>query len=175
MRVIAKVCAWSLSSSETLKTVVLNTLFKMTAPNELRINNLMIVQGEPRIFAQAILSHFLEHRRDVTLRRCRYELAKAKSRAHLLEGFEKALNHIDDVIRVIRASERRGSAQRLNEQLSALRGAIQSDPRHAPPPTQMERSEVEEELTALRAEIARLLHLIENEDALKALIREELV
>ena len=160
-------------------TVVLNTLFKMTAlQSSFGINNLAIVQGEPRILGlKAILSHFLEHRRDVTLRRCRYELAKAKSRAHLLEGFEKALNHIDDVIRVIRASESVEAARNAlmsSYQLSEEQSKAILDMRLRRL-TQMERSEVEEELTALRAEIARLLHLIENEDALKALIREELV
>ena len=65
-------------------TVVLNTLFKMTAlQSSFGINTLAIVQGEPRILGlKEILAHFLDHRRDVTLRRCRYELKKAKARAH---------------------------------------------------------------------------------------------
>ena len=159
-------------------TVVLNTLFKMTAlQSSFGINNLAIVQGEPRILGlKEILSHFLEHRRDVTLRRCRYELAKARSRAHLLEGFEIALNNIDDVISVIRnsptAEEARGALRNrfdLSEEQS--KAILDMRLRRL---TAMERGEIEEELTSLRAEIARLVHLIENDDALRALIREEL-
>lgn len=159
-------------------TVVLNTLFKMTAlQSSFGINNLAIVQGEPRILGlKDILAHFLEHRRDVTLRRCRFELSKARARAHLLEGFEVALNHIDDVIGIIRNSPNADDARDAlsgRYDLSEVQARAILDMRLRRL-TAMERGEIEEELTSLREEIARLLNLIENEDALRALIREEL-
>ena len=88
-------------------TVVLNTLFKMTAlQSSFGINTLAIVQGEPSYTRlQRDLGPLPRSPvADVTLRRCRYELKKAQSRAHLLEGFEIALGHIDEVISVIRQS-----------------------------------------------------------------------
>ena len=61
--------------------------------------------GEPRLLSlKEILEHFIDHRRDVTLRRCRYELRKAEARAHILEGFKIALDFIDEVIAIIRGS-----------------------------------------------------------------------
>jgi DNA gyrase subunit A len=159
-------------------SVVLNGLFKMTAlQSSFGINTLAIVQGEPRILGlKDVLAHFLDHRRDVTLRRCRYELKKAKSRAHLLEGFEIALGHIDDVINVIRQSPTADAAKEAlisrfslsDEQSKAI---LDMRLRRL---TAMERGEIEEELAGLREEIARLQHLIDEPEALKALIREEL-
>ena len=86
--------------------VVLNQLYKLTAlQNSFGINLLAIVHGEPRLLnLRETLDHFLEHRKDVTLRRCRYELKKHEERAYLLEGFKLALDHIDEVIKIIRAS-----------------------------------------------------------------------
>jgi DNA gyrase subunit A len=159
--------------------VVLNTLFKMTAlQSSFGINNLAIVQGEPKILAlKEFLAHFLDHRRDVTLRRCRYELGKARVRAHLLEGFEVALNHIDEVIKVIRSSPSADEAKislmsRFSLSDEQAKAILDMRLRRL---TAMERGEIEEELAALREEIRRLVYLIENDDALKALIREELV
>jgi DNA gyrase subunit A len=87
--------------------IVLNQLYKLTAlQSSFGINMLAIVNGEPRVLnIKEILEHFIDHRRDVTLRRCRYELRKAEARAHLLEGFRIALDHIDAVIAVIRGSK----------------------------------------------------------------------
>ena len=86
--------------------IVLNQLYKLTnLQTSFGINLLAIVQGEPRLLSlKEILEHFIDHRRDVTLRRCRYELRKAEARAHILEGFKIALDHIDEVISIIRGS-----------------------------------------------------------------------
>jgi len=159
--------------------VVLNTLFKMTAlQSSFGINTLAIVQGEPKILGlKELLSHFLEHRRDVTLRRCRYELSKARSRAHLLEGFEIALGDIDEVIKLLRASPNADDARaalisRFGLSEEQAKAILEMRLRRL---TGMERAEIEQELATLRAEIARLVHLIEDDEALKALIRQELV
>jgi len=160
-------------------SVVLNTLYKMTAlQSSFGINTLAIVQGEPKTLPlKDLLLHFLDHRRDVTLRRCRFELAKARARAHLLEGFEIALRDIDEVIKVLRASPNADDAKdalmaRFGLSEEQAKAILEMRLRRL---TALERSEIEEELSGLRVEMARLAHLIEDEAALKGLIRQELL
>jgi DNA gyrase subunit A len=159
--------------------VVLNTLFKMTAlQSSFGMNHLAIVQGEPKLLGlKAMLSHFLDHRRDVTLRRCRFELNKARVREHLLEGFVVALDNIDEVVKIVRESATADEAKltlqtRFELSDNQAKSILDMRLRRL---TGMERAEIEKELDGLRVEIARLLHLIQDSDALKALIREELV
>lgn len=89
-----------------LGTLVLNQLYKYTQLQQTyTVMNLSIVNGEPRVLPLIdTMRYFLEHRRDVVTRRTVYELRKAKERAHVLEGLLKALDHIDEVIALIRAS-----------------------------------------------------------------------
>jgi DNA gyrase subunit A len=90
--------------------IVLNQLFKLTQLQQsFGINMLAIVQGEPRTLTlKDALRHFVDHRRDVVIRRTRFELREAEARAHILEGLKIALDNIDAVIALIRASS--GSA-----------------------------------------------------------------
>jgi len=159
--------------------IVLNQLFKLTnLQTSFGINLLAIVHGEPRLLSlYEILRHFVDHRKDVTLRRCRFELRKAEARAHILEGFKIALDHIDEVIKIIRASQTGDEAKTnlmsrfgLSEkQASAI---LEMRLRRL---TGMERDEIIAELEAVRAEIARLRAILEDEDLLLNLIEEELV
>ncbi|MDO4247005.1 MAG: DNA gyrase subunit A [Deinococcus sp.] len=89
-----------------LGTLVLNQLYKYTQLQQTyTVMNLSIVHGEPRVLPLIdTMRYFLEHRRDVVTRRTVYELRKARERAHVLEGLLKALDHIDEVIALIRAS-----------------------------------------------------------------------
>ena len=89
-----------------LGTLVLNQLYKYTQLQQTyTVMNLSIVHGEPRVLPLIdTMRYFLEHRRDVVTRRTVYELRKARERAHVLEGLLKALDHIDEVISLIRAS-----------------------------------------------------------------------
>ena len=91
--------------------IVLNQLFKLTPlQSSFGINMLAIVHGEPRLLPlYDAIRHFLAHRRDVTIRRCRYELRKAAEREHILEGYRIALDNIDAVVKTIRASKDRKS------------------------------------------------------------------
>lgn len=90
-----------------LPSLVLNQLYKYTQlQKSSTLINLSIVNGEPRVLPLIdTMKYFLEHRRDVTTRRINYDLKKAQERAHILEGLLKALDHIDEVIRIIRKSE----------------------------------------------------------------------
>jgi len=80
--------------------VILNNLYKHTQmETTFGIILLALVNGQPRILTlKRLLSHFLQHRRDVVLRRTRFELRKAEERAHILEGLKIALDHLDEII-----------------------------------------------------------------------------
>ena len=86
--------------------IVLNQLFTMTPmQSSFGIINLAIVGGQPRVLTlKELLVQFINHRRDVVTRRCRYELRKAQERAHILEGYLLALANIDEVVELIKAS-----------------------------------------------------------------------
>ena len=93
--------------------LILNNLFKLTQMQEsYGMILLAIVNGQPREMGLVeLLRHFLEHRREVVLRRTRFELRKAREREHILVGYQVALDHLDDVIRVIRGSASRAEAK----------------------------------------------------------------
>jgi DNA gyrase subunit A len=86
--------------------VVLNNLLKFTQlQTSFNVNNIALVKGRPRTLnLKQIISHFVNHRHEVVVRRTSYELEQAEKRAHILEGLLKALDHIDEVIALIRAS-----------------------------------------------------------------------
>ncbi len=87
--------------------VVLNTLFKYTAlQSSFAINNVALVKGRPRILAlKDLLGNFVDFRHEVVVRRTKFELEKARKRAHILEGLLKAIDVIDEIIRIIKASK----------------------------------------------------------------------
>jgi DNA gyrase subunit A len=91
---------------EASANVVLNNLLKYTQLQaSFNVNNIALVKGRPRTLnLKQIISHFVNHRHEVVVRRTRYELDQAEKRAHILEGLLKALDHIDEVIALIRAS-----------------------------------------------------------------------
>lgn len=86
--------------------VVLNNLLKYTQlQTSFNVNNIALVRGRPRTLnLKQIITHFVNHRHEVVVRRTQYELEQAEKRAHILEGLLKALDHIDEVIALIRAS-----------------------------------------------------------------------
>ena len=87
--------------------VILNSLYKLTQlQTSFGINMLAIVENKPQVLnLRDILTHFLNHRKTVVIRRVRFDLRKAEQRAHILEGLLKALDHIDEIITTIRASQ----------------------------------------------------------------------
>ena len=106
---------------EAVPNVVLNTLYKNTAlQSSFSVNNIALVDGRPRLLNLLDLVHyFVEHRHDVVTRRTQFELNKAEERAHILQGLIIASDHIDEVVRIIRAASNPDEARtRLMERFS---------------------------------------------------------
>ncbi len=92
---------------DAMPDVILNKLYQMTAlQTSFSVNNIALVHGRPMMLnLKDIIRHFINHRHEVLLRKTRFELAQAEKRAHILEGLLKALDHIDEIIALIRASK----------------------------------------------------------------------
>src|SRR5690606_9208991 len=159
--------------------VVLNRLYRHTQLEDtFGVIMLALVDGEPRVLTlKECLRHYLDHQKEVIVRRTRYELRKAEERAHILEGLRIALDHIDEIIAIIRASrsdqaakealmERFGLTERqavaiLDMQLRRLTG--------------LEREKIEEEYQELLKRIARLRQILADEREVYGIIRAELL
>jgi len=94
--------------------VILNKLYKMTAmQSSFSVNCIALVKGRPRLLSlKECVKYFVEHRRDVTLRRTRFDLKKAEERAHIIRGLIIACDNVEEVVRIIRASKTPSDAQR---------------------------------------------------------------
>lgn len=159
---------------------VLNQLYKLTSlQTNFHYNMLALIDGiQPRILGlQEILSEYLKHRQSVVRRRTEYELRKAKERAHILEGYKIALDHIDEVIRVIRASKTSEEAEanlvkqfKLSEIQAKAILAMQL--RRL---TGLERQAIEEELKGLLELIAKLEAILADEKEVLKIIKRELL
>lgn len=158
--------------------VVLNQLFKATPLQvSFGIINLAIVEGKPVICTlKQLLSHFIDHRRDVITRRTQFELREAKERMHILEGFRIALLNIDEIIALIKAATdpkeaKSGLMERF--ELSAIQSQAILELR-LQRLTGMERLAIEREYEELRAEIDRLAAILADPEKVNAIIVEEL-
>ncbi|NCB42052.1 MAG: DNA gyrase subunit A [Clostridia bacterium] len=157
--------------------ITLNRLYKHTAMEDTySMIMLALVDGQPKVMnLHEILSEYLKHQKNVVTRRTKFELAKAEARAHILEGLRIALDNIDEIIKVIRASysdakerlmERFGlsdiQAQAILEmQLRRLQG--------------LERKKIEDEYEELMKKITYYKELLANEKMLMSVIKEELL
>ena len=92
---------------DAIPNIVLNKLYKYTSlQNSFSVNNIALVKGRPMLLTlKEMIKYFVEHRHEVVVRRTQYELKQAQKRAHILEGLLIALNHLDDVIALIKASK----------------------------------------------------------------------
>ncbi len=157
---------------------VLNNLYKHTQL-QYTFGALMLalVEGRPQVLGlKAILQHFVDFRRQVVLRRTRFLLARARERAHILEGLLKCLDHIDEVIALIRAAQDERSAQTALEQrfeLSDRQSKAIVDLRLGRL-TRLESGRIREEYEALIKEIARFEDLLRNPRLVDQLIKDEL-
>lgn len=159
--------------------VLLNNLYKQTAlQSSFGINMLALVDGQPKVLSlKEILYHYLEHQKVVIRRRTQYELRKAEDRAHILEGLRIALDHIDEIISLIRASKtadeaKAGLIERFN--LSERQAQAILDMR-LQRLTGLERDKIEEEYQQLQQLIAELRAILADEEKLVQIIREELL
>ncbi|MAO84328.1 MAG: DNA gyrase subunit A [Myxococcales bacterium] len=163
---------------DSIKEVVLNKLFKQTAmQTTFGMILLGIHDNRPKICTLAdMLDAFIAHRRDVVSRRCRYELRKAREREHILEGFVIALDNLDEVIKLIRASrdgEEASAGLQSTFGLTELQAKAILDMR-LQRLTGLEREKILNELEEIRATIARLVHILSDVSELLKVIKGEL-
>ncbi len=159
---------------------ILNQLYKMTPlQSAFHFNMLALIDGiQPRVLGlEEILREFVKHRQGVVRRRTEFELKKAEARAHILEGLAIALDHIDEVIKVIRASQTADEAQTnlmKNFKLTEIqaKAILAMQLRRL---TGLERKEIEDELAELKKLIAELKGILADEQKVLAIIKEELL
>lgn len=159
--------------------VLLNQLYKHTQMQDtFGVNALALVNGEPKVLnLHDMVYYYLEHQKEVITRRTQYELNKAKERAHILEGLLKALDHIDEVIQIIRGSENSAKAKiNLIERFGLSDAQAQAiiDMR-LKALTGLEREKLENEYNELMAKIAELQAILNDEKQLLGVIREEIL
>jgi len=158
--------------------IILNHLFKLTQMQEsFGMILLAIVNGQPReLGLLPLLKLFIEHRIEVVRRRTQFELRKAEEREHILLGFKKALEHLDDIIKLIRKSkspkEAREGLMETWDFTERQAQAILDLQLHRL--TQMEREKILEELKQIQALIAELKEILASERKLKGVITKEL-
>jgi len=162
---------------DAISEIVLNNLFKQTAmQTTFGIIMLSILNQEPRIFGIIdILKHFINHRKTIIIRRTIFDLEKAKARAHILEGLKKALDIIDEIIKVIKASKNIEEARdNLVTQFDFSQIQAQSivDMRLGKL-TGLERDKIENELRELLELIDYLESILKSEDVLHGIINDE--
>ncbi|MFD1416239.1 DNA gyrase subunit A [Oceanobacillus jeddahense] len=158
--------------------VVLNNLYKHTSlQTTFGINMLALVDGRPQVLTvKQCLEYYLEHQKEIIKRRTAFELNKAEARAHILEGLRVALDHLDEVISLIRNSKTADIARtELMErfQLSEKQAQAILDMR-LQRLTGLEREKIEEEYKELQALIAELKAILADEEKVLEIIREEL-
>ena len=159
--------------------VIMNRLLKHTQLQDtFGVIMLALVNNEPRILnLQQILEYYLKHQEDVVTRRTKYDLNKAEERAHILEGLLKALDHIDEVIKIIRGSANVQAAKaQLMERFDLSDAQAQAivDMRLRAL-TGLEREKLENEYKELMAKIEELKAILADEKKLLGVIREEIL
>lgn len=158
--------------------VILNNLFKMTQmQTNFGFNMLAIQNGVPKILSlRQILDAYIEHQKEVIVRRTRFDKEKAEARAHILEGLLIALDHIDEVIRIIRASETDAEAQaelmsKFNLSERQSQAILDMRLRRL---TGLERDKIQSEYDDLLALIADLADILAKPERVSQIIKDEL-
>ncbi|MCI8540809.1 MAG: DNA gyrase subunit A [Erysipelotrichaceae bacterium] len=158
--------------------VILNQLYRLTAlQSSFGVNMLALHQGAPKLMGlKEVLSHYIDHQIDVTERRTRFELRKAEDRAHILEGLRIALDHIDEIIHIIRSSKTDAQARErlMNEfTLSEIQANAILEMR-LKRLTGLERDKIENEYQELMETIADLRDILADHSRVLDIIRTEL-
>ena len=159
-------------------SIVLNNLFKQTAlQTSFSVNNIALVKGRPEMLnLKDLIRHFVEHRHDVVIRRTKFELAEAEKRAHILEGLLIALDHIDEVIKLIRASTtpdeaRTGLMEKFGLSDIQARAILDMTLRRL---TGLERDKIKDEYAELMKTIEYLKSVLADEGLRMQIIKDEL-
>ena len=163
---------------DAIPNVVLNTLYKYTAlQSSFSVNNIALVKGRPILLnLRDMIQYFVEHRHEVVVRRTQYELSKAEERAHILQGLIIALDNIDAVIKLIRASSSPEEARKgLMEtfKLSEIQARAILDMR-LQKLTGLERDKLRAEYDELTALISDLKDILDKKERRMLIIKEEL-
>lgn len=164
---------------DAISNVVLNNLYKYSSlQTSFSINNVVLVKGRPEILnLKDMIHHFVDHRHEVVVRRTKYELAQAEKRAHILQGLLIAIDHLDEVIKIIRESDSPDIARDeliSRYSLSEIQARAILDMRLRTL-TGLERDKLKAEYDELMKTIANLNEILNNEDMRFNIIREELV
>ncbi|WP_316766944.1 DNA gyrase subunit A [Pedobacter frigiditerrae] len=159
-------------------SIVLNNLYKQTAlQTSFSVNNIALVHGRPQMLnLKDLIRHFVDHRHDVVVRRTKFELAEAEKRAHILEGLLIALDHIEEVIKLIRASNTPEEARvGLMEQFGLsdiqARAILDMTLRRL---TGLERDKIKDEYAELMKTIEYLKSILDSETLRMQIIKDEL-
>lgn len=159
--------------------IVLNNLYKYTAlQTSFSINNIALVHGRPMLLnLKDLIHHFVEHRHEVVVRRTKFELSEAQKRAHILEGLLIALDHLDEVIRLIRASDtpeiaREGLMSTFGLSDIQARAILDMTLRRL---TGLERDKIKDEYEALMKLIDYLNSILADEGLRMQIIKDELI
>lgn len=163
---------------DAISNITLNNLFKLTAlQSSFGINNVALVKGRPQTLnLKDLIKYFVEHRHEVVVRRTKFELAEAEKRAHILEGYLIALDHLDEVIALIRASRDPETAKNelmVRFGLSEIQSKAILDMR-LQRLTGLERDKIQQEYKEVKALIDRLNEILNNEGLRMKIIKDEL-
>ena len=163
---------------DAIPNIVLNNLFKYTAlQTTFGVNNVALVKGRPQTLnLKDLIHHFVDHRHEVVVRRTKFELAEAEKRAHILEGYLIALDHLDEVIALIRNSKDPETAKEgliVSFALSEIQAKAILDMR-LQRLTGLERDKIQQEYKEVKELIARLNEILANEPVRMQIIKDEL-
>jgi DNA gyrase subunit A len=163
---------------DQIAEVVINQLYKHTnMQTSFGIIFLAVVNNRPQLLTlKEILNHFIDHRRNVITRRTRFDLRKAEERAHILEGLKIALDHLDEVVALIRASHSPEEAKNVLKSsfsLSAIQAQAILDMR-LQRLTGLEREKIVSEYDALLKDIAWYNKILSSDEVVRGLIKDEL-
>lgn len=159
--------------------VILNKLYKMTAmQSSFSVNCIALVKGRPRLLSlKDCVRYFVEHRHDVTIRRTRFDLAKAEERAHIIKGLIIACDNVEEVVRIIRASKTPSDAQRNLEsrfELDELQSKAIVDMRLAQL-TGLRMDQLHAEYDELLRQISYLQSILDDPELCKKVMKDELL
>ena len=164
---------------DAIPNIVLNKLYKYTSlQSSFSVNNIALVNGKPQMLnLKEMIHYFVEHRHDVVVRRTKFELNKAEERAHILEGLIKASDNIDEVIKIIRASENTEEAKknlikRFELSDTQAKAIVEMRLRQL---TGLEQDKLRSEYESLVKTIADLKNILENKDRRMSIIKDELI
>ncbi len=163
---------------DAIPNVVLNNLFKYTQlQSSFGVNNVALVKGRPQTLnLKDMIVHFVDHRHEVVVRRTKYELNEAEKRAHILEGYLIALDHLDEVIKLIRNSKDPDVAKEgliVQFSLSEIQAKAILEMR-LQRLTGLERDKILNEYKEVKALIDRLKEILANESVRMGIIKDEL-